>query len=88
MTGKKSLHNRKHSKRRLAERYDLEVNKQELKTLARRIQLSGGKYAVRRYSRNRHLHKIIFKGKEILAVYDRNKGSVVTVLSPPKCQTK
>lgn len=72
--------NYKHFKMRLWQRYGLEINIKELKELRTLIQTSGGRYKIGRQSNTKVLHKIPFKGHELLVVYSNVQHNFVTVL--------
>lgn len=76
----KKAANYQHFKKRLWQRYGLEINRKELVELQHLIQTSGGKYRIDRQSNTRVLHKIPFKGHELIVVYSNVQHNFVTVL--------
>ena len=76
----KAMINRKHAKKRLTERYGLELNHTDLREITRIIQESSGDFAIGRVSHSRTKHLINYKDMEILVVYDKNQKTIVTAL--------
>lgn len=75
----KALNQRAHALRRLNERFDLKLNMSEYKEMCRLIKHEQSELIEKQSARIR-VHKIIFKGREIFAVYDKKRSVIVTVL--------
>lgn len=76
----KKIKQRIHTKQRLEERYDLKLNRHDLKTLVSKIQRGDAKF-LRRQS-NRVTHWMVnYLGKKILLVYDKKRQSIITALT-------
>ena len=68
---------RQHFKRRMKERYGIEVSKKDMKEI---IRMLNDRTFVKSKSNSRKVHRINFKGKEVLVVYDKNRKVLVTAL--------
>ena len=79
----KKTNNYHHVKRRIMERYDLEIDKTMYRAMIRQIQ-NGCSNPFGKQSSNRTVHAVRMSGKQIIAVYEKRSGSIVTVLLPCK----
>jgi len=70
---------RRHAKRRASERYDLHLNRMDLKQLVTKIQNSDGKF-VESLSLRTAVWLLEHEGKPVKVVYDRNRKTIVTFL--------
>lgn len=70
---------RKHAKRRALERYEIVLNRRDLKEIARMIQ-NGKSILLRRQSIARAHHEVEFCGVKMRLVYDLLRGEIVTFL--------
>ena len=67
-----------HFKRRVKERYGINLSKRDMKNIMKMI---GPKTFVRGRSNSRKVHRVDYKGKELLVVYDTNRKVLVTALT-------
>lgn len=70
-----------HAKRRAAERYDLELNKDARREIVQKIQTNQAEF-VHKQSNNRSLWKVNFQDKTLNVVYDKQRSTLCTVLPP------
>ena len=77
----------KHGLRRAWERYDLDLNKQQLFDLAAPIRRGKLKY-IKRESNTRKLYKIPYEGQELYAIYSNKRRTIVTLLTPEQAREK
>lgn len=75
----KRICERKHFKRRLFERYGLLVNREEVNEMVRMIQNNNSE-CIEQQSLRKSLHKVVFRDREILVVYDKMRKTLVTAL--------
>ncbi len=68
-----------HFKRRVSERFCMEISDAEYESLIEQIR-SGESVFVRRISRARALHEVELHGTRMLVVYNRDKGLLHTAL--------
>jgi hypothetical protein len=78
---------RKHAKRRAFERYGLELNKADYNACVKIIQDAQSE-PILEQSNTRTWHKIKYKDKEALVVYDRKRHGIVTFLPKDADKTK
>ena len=70
---------KQHAKKRARERYGLLVNKIDIENLINAIQNNKGEF-IYRSSNRATVWKLKCKGKEVLVVYDKLRGQIVTFL--------
>src|SRR5271167_2789991 len=70
-----------HAKRRAAERYDLDLNKDARREIVHMIQTNRAEF-VSKQSNNRSLWKVSFQDKSLNVVYDKLRSTLCTVLPP------
>ncbi len=70
-----------HTKRRMLERFGLEINGEEVDELCRQITHNEATH-VRKLSLSRTLWRVMFKEVEVYVVYDKNQKNIVTVKRP------
>jgi hypothetical protein len=75
---KKKKKFRAHTKNRLQERYDVNFNHEDLKILKGLIR-AGKSEIVKAYSNARKVHKVNYKGMDILVLYNKNLQEIATV---------
>lgn len=74
---------RAHFKRRLFERYGIEINRIEYSELCERLRRNGADVLYVRAESNTRTHWIIeIQGVKVRAVYDKARGQLVTALPP------
>lgn len=80
--GKKTPHHlRIHAKRRAAERFGLDLNREKLQAIVKEIQ-SGTADFVDRQSCTVTRYRVVVDGVPVIAVYDKKRKAVRTVLPP------
>jgi hypothetical protein len=79
----KRVAERIHAKKRLAKRYDMIVNRAQLKEMVDFIRNGKAKFLYRK-SNNRSLWLVPYDGKMIKVVYDNHRGEIITALPPKK----
>jgi hypothetical protein len=77
---KKHVCQRTHFKNRVLERYGLSINKESYKLIVDKIQNGESTYLGKRSLRTSY-HKVDFYGTNIIVVYDKTRGTLVTALS-------
>lgn len=85
--GSKSNCQWKHARRRIKQRYDIDLAPDEYRYLINKIQ-KGDATFLGRSSCRVSKWSIEFKGKTLLAVYDTSRQTIVTFLTPPKNKMK
>lgn len=70
-----------HAKRRLEERYGLNINRWQLRDMNLQIQ-SGKAQFIERQSNSRTVWRVQHEGRELFAVYHSGTNSIVTFLMP------
>jgi hypothetical protein len=75
---RKATVNKKHAKKRLAQRYHIEMTDRVHNHLVRLIQ--SGRYALGKQSHSRSKHLIPFNGQSVLIIYDKIRHTVLTAL--------
>lgn len=80
----KKLAQRKHAKRRALERYDLALNRDDLRAWVKQIQ-EGQARKLEQQSLRVGKYVITHQGQEVVVIYDRHRKTIVTCL-PPKEQ--
>lgn len=70
---------KRHAKRRARERYGLLINKIDVENMINDIQNNKGEF-VYKSSNRATIWKLMCKGKEVLVVYDKLRGQIVTFL--------
>lgn len=75
----KKLAQRIHAKKRLEERYGLTVNRKELREIISLIQ-GGNACFLERKSTRVTKWQLQYKGRDIIALYDKNRKNLITVL--------
>ena len=73
-----NLNIRFHFKRRLWERYGINISNRGIKDM---LKMVGPNTLIRDKSENRKVHRINYKGKEVLVVYDTKRKTLVTALT-------
>lgn len=77
---RKKIKQRIHAKQRLEERYDLKLNRHDIKVLVSKIQCGNARF-IRKQS-NRVTHWMVnYLGKEIHLVYDKKRQNIITALT-------
>ena len=76
---RKKLSERVHAKRRLVERYGLELNRRELRELVSQIQEAKATH-IETQSNRVSLWRVSHGTIEIVVVYDKKRGTIVTAL--------
>lgn len=77
MRNKKKL--QKHTRNRLQERYDVTFNHEDLKQIKGLIR-AGKTEVIKVYSNSRKIHKVIYKGMELIILYNKNYKEIATPL--------
>jgi hypothetical protein len=77
--GKKKVAQRRHAKRRAAERYGLELNRHDMRTLVEQIQHGDAEF-IERQSLRVSVWWVTVGGKRCRVVYDRLRKTIVTFL--------
>jgi hypothetical protein len=72
---------RSHARRRMAERYDLNLTPQVRTEIVAAIR-SGRSTPVARQSNRVIVHDIAIRGETVRVVYDRKRAEIITVLPP------
>ena len=75
----KAQSERVHFKRRLRERYGMHINRHEYRNIVNRVK-SGMSSCILVQSNTRSVHRIPYKDREIIAVYDKQRGELITAL--------
>lgn len=75
----KKLNQRKHFKRRMFERYGVEINRKDIETIVKSIQNREAKF-LSRTSNRVTLWEVDYQGLAIPVVYDSQRKTVVTAL--------
>jgi hypothetical protein len=69
-----------HFKKRLYERYAIDLTFEEIDRLALFITNSGVKYFIQRLSTTRNLFKVPIDDQDVLVIYDKKQHSLLTAL--------
>jgi hypothetical protein len=70
---------KKHARRRAAERFDVFLTKEAEREIIEKIQ-SGRATFIKKESNRISLFGVIFAGKETVVVYDRSRKTIVTLM--------
>ena len=79
MARSKAKNQKKHSKRRAAERYDLELHQDAEASIIRAIQGGEAKF-IRRQSYRVSIFEVEHEGRTLPVVYDRKRKTIATIL--------
>ena len=71
---------RSHFKKRLSQRYEIEISDSDVEFLLSQIRINNFKL-LDRQSNNRSLVKFLFKDKEVFAIYDKKFGEFATAIT-------
>jgi len=88
MSVSKVICQRKHAKMRASQRYQLTLNKDKLRVICKQIQEGKGAKYVARQSFRVTIWEVTYEGKNLWAVYDRMRHTVVTFLPPSLTRDK
>lgn len=77
----KSQSQRIHAKQRALERYDLDLNRQDLEEIIKKIHLNKASF-IKRQSFRVTVWKVTYKEKELITVYDKHRQTIATFLPP------
>lgn len=75
----KSTNQKRHARRRAAERYDLDLHQDAQQKIIRAIQGGEAKF-IRRQSLRVTVWEVEFEGRKLPVVYDRKRKTIATVL--------
>lgn len=70
----------KHAKRRAVQRFDISLSQDDIQEMIREIQNSQARFVLKQ-SHRVSLFEVTAKGKQLIAVYDRQRKTIVTFLT-------
>lgn len=85
MTSKK-VAQRIHARRRLQERYNISLNRHQIRDIVAMVKNAKGVKTISRQSLRTSVKEVTYQGHLLRFVYDHNRGTIVTFLPLPESQ--